>query len=1066
MRIVRTVSMLLLLCALTISSKAQSPTQNYVMSKEVLDVGGTHAITTVTYYDGLGNPVETATNGLGGTGKYAYTLQEHDALGREKQSWLPGTQKDGCSFVAPSELSSSLITFHKDRNPYSVNSYDALDRQVSTLGAGESWHTAKKSVEQRYGSNEANSIKRYQVSGSGSLVENGYYAANSLSMLEVTDEDGKTKQTFSDLFGNKVLERRDVDNDTYYVYDNIGHLRYVLSPSYQECSDLQKYGYEYRYDKYGRCVWKRLPGCEYQQMWYDAADNLMFSQDGEQRKKGLYLFYLYDKMKRKVLLGTTTSINASCISALATYEEQVGGLCNSGYTPLGNLGLGNEQLLRARYYDSHSFLNRQLVKNLTSKSLSAKTVGLQDSFNIGLQTGVVTRNTEGDLLASVFYHDLRGLVVESMLIMPEEVFLRQSTKYSFTRNAVEVKTELSKVDMVKTVTQQYVYNPNNDKVATATLQVDDVTRAVASYSYDGIGRLVSVKRSDNAGMVNYAYNIRNWLKETKSDRFMQSLYYETDGENPCFNGNISRMQWQSGKDNVLRGYDFAYDGLNRLEESTYAEGADMSRNKNRYSENILSYSANGSIKRLHRYGKKNNGTFGLIDDLTYSYNGNQIKEISDKAGSLLYDGSFDFKDGANADVEYFYDANSALVKDLNKGISNIVYDVLGNLKCITFSNGFKTRYIYDAAGNKLRTTHESAVTNTTDYIGNFVFEDGKLDKYLFDGGYCSFDNNQNPTFHYYEKDHLGSIRMVVNEKGTIEQVNHYYPFGGVYGDLSYNAEIQKSKYIGKEFDHMYGLDWYDHGARMYDAAGLFWDRKDPLFSKYYSLSPYLYCGNNPVLYLDIDGLDWYQENGLYLYSPDVHSGKDLKKGQIYMGSSFTTGKGSNLATYNNDGSVMFANETQAYNYIWQKANYKKREVGGFLLQNNKVLVLPDYKNDATTTKLNAYEGYSFQGRILSNKLGRYTVKAQIHSHQNRFTSAEPSYYVGNTYGDAGLSKNHFSMPVFVMGHDNVLYLIRGVKSNHVVEVYPLNWGQKSLGKLLKGNIKLSKEIFKLKPIIK
>ena len=177
-----------------------------------------------------------------------------------------------------------------------------------------------------------------------------------------------------------------------------------------------------------------------------------------------------------------------------------------------------------------------------------------------------------------------------------------------------------------------------------TLSAGNVTRMVASYSYDDIGRLVSLKRSGN----------------------------------------------------VLRGYDFAYDGLNRLEESTYAEGADMSQNKNRYSENILSYSANGSIKRLHRYGKKNNGTFGLIDDLTYSYNGNQIKEISDKAGSLLYDGSFDFKDGANADVDYFYDANGALVKDLNKGISNIVYDVLGNLKCITFSNGFKTRYIYDA----------------------------------------------------------------------------------------------------------------------------------------------------------------------------------------------------------------------------------------------------------------------------------------------------------------------------------------------------------------------------------
>ena len=845
--------MLLLLCALTISSKAQSPTQNYVMSKEVLDVDGTHAITTVTYYDGLGYPVETATNGLGGTGKYAYTLLEHDALGREKQSWLPGTQKDGCSFMTPSELSSSLITFHKDRNPYSVNSYDALDRQVSTLGAGESWFTAKKFVEQRYCSNESNSVKLYQVSESGALVEYGYYAANSLSLLEETDEDGKTKQTFSDLFGHKVLERRDGNNDTYYIYDNIGRLRYVLSPSYQEYSDLQKYGYEYRYDKYGRCVWKRLPGCEYQQMWYDAADNLMFSQDGEQRKKGLFVFYLYDKMKREVLMGTTTSMNALCTSALATYGEQFSGLCNSGYTPLGNLGLGNEQLLSAKYYDCHSFLNRQMVKNLTSKSLSAKTSGLQESYNIGLQTGIVTRNTDGDLLASVSYHDLRGLVVESMQIKPDEVFLRQSIKYSFTRKPIEVKAELTKGDMTKNVTQLYVYNPNNDKIETMTIQVGNVTRTVASYSYDDIGRLVSVNRSGNAGSVHYAYNIRNWLKETKSDRFKQNLYYESTKENPCFNGNISRMQWQSNKDNVLRGYDFTYDGLNRLEESIYGEGADMSQSKNHYSENVLSYSPNGSIERLQRYGKKNNGTFGLIDDLTYSYNGNQIKAISDKGGSLLYNGSFDFKDGANADVEYFYDANGALVKDLNKGISNIEYDVLGNLKCITFSNGFKTKYIYDAAGNKLRTTHESAVTNTIDYISNFVFEDGKLSKYLFDGGYCSFDNNQNPTFHYYEKDHLGSIRMVVNENGTIEQVNHYYPFGGVYGDLSYNAEIQKSKYIGKEFDHMHGLDLYDHGARMYDAAKVAWDRVDRHGEKYTQLSPYLYCGNNSLVNVDADG---------------------------------------------------------------------------------------------------------------------------------------------------------------------------------------------------------------------
>ena len=320
---------------------------------------------------------------------------------------------------------------------------------------------------------------------------------------------------------------------------------------------------------------------------------------------------------------------------------------------------------------------------------------------------------------------------------------------------------------------------------------------VASYSYDDIGRLVSLKRSGNAGIVNYAYNIRNWLKEANSDRFCQNLLYENTGAYPCFNGNISRMQWQTSKDNVLRVYDFAYDGLNRLEESTYAEGAGMSQNKNRYSEKILSFSPNGSIECLQRYGKKNNGAFGLIDDLTYSYNGNQIKAISDKAGSLLYNGSFDFKDGANADVEYFYDANGALVKDLNKGISNIEYDVLGNLKCISFSNGFKTKYVYDAAGNKLRTTHESAVTNTTDYIGNFIFEDGKLSKFLFDVGYCSFDNCQNPTFHYYEKDHLGSVRMVVNENGTIEPSHTFGVVGYVKEFDPYFNQVVSYPVFGK-----------------------------------------------------------------------------------------------------------------------------------------------------------------------------------------------------------------------------------------------------------------------------
>lgn len=82
---------MLFLCALAISVKAQSPTQNYVLSKDVLDVDGTHAITTVTYYDGLGYPVETATNGLGGTEEF-YNKYSGDFKTPNQNSEKPGAK--------------------------------------------------------------------------------------------------------------------------------------------------------------------------------------------------------------------------------------------------------------------------------------------------------------------------------------------------------------------------------------------------------------------------------------------------------------------------------------------------------------------------------------------------------------------------------------------------------------------------------------------------------------------------------------------------------------------------------------------------------------------------------------------------------------------------------------------------------------------------------------------------------------------------------------------------------------------------------------------------------------
>ena len=137
---------------------------------------------------------------------------------------------------------------------------------------------------------------------------------------------------------------------------------------------------------------------------------------------------------------------------------------------------------------------------------------------------------------------------------------------------------------------------------------------------------------------------------------------------------------------------------------------------------------------------------------------------------------------------------------------------------------------------------------------------GKLDRALFDGGFCLL-SGQHALYHYYVCDHLGSVRKVLSVNKEIQR-NGYYAYGGPYGDWNTNADVQPLKFLGKEWDHQHGLDLYDFGARLYDPAVDRWTTMDPLCEKYYSVSPYAYCHNNPVNRIDPDGKDvliWYQD---------------------------------------------------------------------------------------------------------------------------------------------------------------------------------------------------------------
>ena len=169
-------------------------------------------------------------------------------------------------------------------------------------------------------------------------------------------------------------------------------------------------------------------------------------------------------------------------------------------------------------------------------------------------------------------------------------------------------------------------------------------------------------------------------------------------------------------------------------------------------------------------------------------------------------------------------------------------------RLIKFKDQSTITYTYAADGTKLRVEHKigNSTTRTT-YCSNVIYEDGTAKCLLTEEGYVSLDDRE---YHYYLKDHQGNNRVLVNKNGGVEEINHYYPFGGVFAS---EENVQPYKYNGKELDAKKGLNWYDYGARHYDATLGRWHAVDPLAEKYYSVSPYNYCMNNPMNAIDPDG---------------------------------------------------------------------------------------------------------------------------------------------------------------------------------------------------------------------
>ena len=885
--------------------------QNFFKTRTMMNEEGNKYMEVYSYYDGLGRPYQTVECKITPFQTHLITLQEYDAANRKTYTWLP-VESATSTYMPSASVKAQAVADYGDTHPYTKTEYEAspLNKIVNQYGAGEDWNNHPVHIE--YMTNTTSSplnCLNYMVNDNGALVSsNQYYAAGQLYVTKSTDEDNNVGYTFTDKSGHTILTRQisgSQNLDTYYVYDGLDNLRYVLQPMYQTNANLNMYAFQYKYMGRQLCIEKKMPGAEAIKYVYDKLDRLIFSQDGNQRLQNEWTFYLYDRLNRLTIQGICMEIDRLNLIpdvVVTCYRENSNtGLGGSGYystfIPIDKV----KEIHIVNYYDDYKFCSLTGFSGVPHFSMGSNAKGY-------LTGNVVTILEDGKKLYSANYYDVKGRMTKKVSSNHMNEYEVDNITYSFTDKPLTASHTHTAINATELYTYVYDHAERLQEVRHKLNENSEVKLAINTY--DKLGRLKTKTHHGTSGhKLTYEYNIRNWLTQISGILFEQNLYYNTGSGSQCYNGNIGSMTWKSGEDGI-RGYKFTYDNMSRMRNAIYGEGTSITppTGKN-FSENVIGYDYNGNITGLQRYGKVSGSTYGKIDDLSITYVGNQLNNVTDAATDPLYNGAFNFVDGNKTSIqEYKYDSNGNLEQDYNKKIAKIQYNSLNLPSALQFANGNSTDYLYGADGMKRRVTHKTAIanisvpmgqikelassqisqTNTTDYCNNVIYENGVLSMILTEEGYVTLSGDA-PIYHYYLKDHQGNNRVVINQASTVEQINHYYPFGGLFEVNTTTSGIQSYKYNGKELDRIHGVDWYDYEARMYDGALGRFTTVDPLTEKYYSTNLYAYCKNNPINRIDPDGKDDYllePRGRLHNCTPYAQRGKSgVDKLHSYSGNS-------------------------------------------------------------------------------------------------------------------------------------------------------------------------------------
>lgn len=694
-----------------------------------------------------------------------------------------------------------------------------------------------------------------------------------------------------------------------------------------------KWMFEFEYNSKNQLIIKSIPGRGLEYLIYDKKNRLILSQNPLQRQNNKWTYYLYDVQDRMIMSGEKIHNHGilSLQNQVKTVNQNFPSNINEernasilGYTQR-SFQSNQSDINLIKYFDNYDFdgdgaLDYQYISDPANQFASIQSIRTQPYTLLSGEV-IYLDSKNGDNITKAFFYDYKNRIVQEQRhysVLGDGFTDLIFYKYDFTNRIISKKTihryneigtvcilENTKYDITGNILESKWKVNNEEEIIVNSNSYDTLDYLLKKrihsrsnkpgflqsnhYKHDIIGRLVSINGQQLNNETSGNGNNANHRAVTNQLKFAMALDYSSFSSAdfvPNYNGNISKIRWRNTLSDNSESYDYYYDQKGQLIGARYsardAETSSWTKDMDKYSIEGIIYDRNGNINAIKRKGNIQSGqrssSTGLIDDLIYRYNGNQVFAVDDNAIEHGERDFFDYGYKGLENQEYIYDVNGNLIEDVPRSLS-YEYNSSDLLKRVNLGNDTEVKYTYDAQGNKIiEITQQGQFNVTYRYYGDFIYENGKLHSIVTSFGRLVPESiNSNFLYEYAISDHIGNIRLrfcdldkngILNSTDILEEQN-YYPFG-------MRMPVANSQVSGLENRHYFSskkelhlvedldndgikegsIDILDFGARNYEPSIASWRSIDKRADAFQTLSPYSFNKNNPIRMIDKLGLAW------------------------------------------------------------------------------------------------------------------------------------------------------------------------------------------------------------------